>query len=229
MISKNIFILKNISFTVFKIILSIFFIIMIIIFPLTFLNDFKDKIYFLTLFIIDILPVLALIGIFLIMLIFITNKMINIEIYNQKSDFIPKPTKFWDLKKHTISPDIPLERNYPIFKVKILVSPPKLVKNLLVLSYIPLFMIKNSNFTFHFMKMLRLEVPTSFEKDDIVLVVQGGIFNRETKIPGDILLQLKPLPTNQYYFIAFVQYLGIIIPSLIYLSYLFLFKHLLIK
>ena len=217
LINKNIFVIKNILLTVLKIDFLIYIIFLLAFIPTAFIINYSNKLHALVNFIYFIFPLIILYFVFLSAFLFGISFFEKTEIFDEYKKSIPKPTKIWDLKQNKLisDPNI-LINNYPVVTSIFLFPKVKPGKKLLLMSYLPIELLKKSNFILIFINAMRLKVPTTFELGETIFIPHGGLFNKKTQVPGDLIIQMNPLSKFYYYIYITIQSLCLLIPAIIF-------------
>ena len=227
MVNKNAFLIKNILLLSIKFIIFMYFFSLIIFFVLDIIlnpnklllnpNKFNRL---LVNEIISIIPFLFLLFISLICFLLIMSIFEKVEILEDSSKVnLPIPIKIWNVQENTcVSTENFNLVTYPAVKMNFLL--PYNTKKISIISLIPFEMNKfyhQTSLIGRFLNTKRLLIPFEAKKDEIIVIPNGGLLNKETFIPGLLILQMKPLTRLQTFYFKLFQFVAGLAPCILFL------------
>ena len=222
MIHKNFLIFTNVLATVFKIILGLYIFALLVITAIIFSSTIPDKLQILMRTIINFLPFIVLLYVFIAAFYFGMAYYEKIEFFGKDSEFDCKPTLFFDLRNNSfIEGPFSQENHFPITKTLLIIPDSKKGKKISTATSLPFQVLNNSNIFHRFFNIMRFTIPDSLESNDIISIPYGGLFDKDMSASGDLYLQIKFLTRKQSILFSLVQISTVLIPLILFFTLLF--------
>ena len=217
--NKNALIVTSILKMVFKITFAIFVFVLLEFTLLTLLLPVTDKVPLIIKDLQSFFPLLAYMYLFIAAFYFGISLFLQIEIFPLEESVVPSGFKTWDMGQGSKVEDNQVSTGsqaVPTLKMKFIIPKRKVGKMSSVTTFLPLQVFKQSKSKLRFLNVLRVNVPSNFKQGELVLVPNGGLYQKKNGMNGNLLLEMKFLSSLQSFLLILAQIFCLAMPVIIF-------------